>query len=146
MFLIPIIVMGVAQIMKFGRYTFKHGLDWEYMFSPGHFPSAHSAFVTSLLVCIGYYDSVTSPAFAVAAAFAMLTIYDAMRVRVNIGIQGRVINTLVEKLDDLDEIDKKMFPHLKERVGHYASEVAGGITVGIVVTFLFIWLIEHVIL
>jgi len=142
LFLVPIIVLACAQGLKFARFTLKHGLNWDYAFAPGHFPSAHSAFVTSLVVIIGYYDDVTGPAFAVATAFAVITIYDAMRVRINIGLQGKMINKLVAELDEIE--NKEDYPKLKERVGHYANEVAGGIGVGIMVTFALIYLIEAI--
>lgn len=141
LFLVPMLVMAVAQLIKWSRFTYRHGFSMDYAFAPGHFPSAHSAFVTSLVVIIGFYYGVESPAFAVAAAFALITIYDAMRVRVNIGLQGRALNMLVA---ELDEIDKDKFPHLKERVGHYANEVAGGIAVGTILTLLIIYVIEVV--
>ncbi len=140
LFLVPIIVLAAAQGIKFARFTLKHGLNWDYAFAPGHFPSAHSAFVTSLVVIVGYYHGVESPSFAVATAFAVITIYDAMRVRINIGLQGKAINKLVAQLDDIEH--KEDFPKLKERVGHYANEVAGGIAVGILITFCSIWIIE----
>ncbi len=140
LFAVPIIVLAAAQAIKFGRFTLRHGLNWDYAFAPGHFPSAHSAFVTSLVVMIGFYDGVENPAFAVATAFAVLTIYDAMRVRINIGLQGKAINKLVAQLDDIKH--KEDFPKLKERVGHYANEVAGGIAVGLGISFACIGLIE----
>lgn len=139
LFMIPIIVIMFAQLMKFVRLSLKYGIKWDNLFDPGHFPSAHSAFVTSLVVVIGYYESVTSGVFAVASCFAFITIYDAMRVRMQIGMQGRTINKLV---DELKGVDQKDFPRLKERVGHYANEVAGGILVGFVITAVLIWLIS----
>ena len=131
--------MAAAQGIKFIRFTIRHGWHPDYAFAPGHFPSAHSAFVTSLTVIIGYYHGVESPAFAVAAGFALITIYDAMRVRMHIGLQGKALNNLVAQLD---EIDKSQFPKLKERVGHYANEVAGGVGLGVILTLLIIYVIE----
>lgn len=136
LFLIPIIVITCAQLMKFVRMSLKYGLKWDNLFDPGHFPSAHSAFVTSLVVVIGYYENVTSGVFAVASCFAFITIYDAMRVRMQIGIQAKTLNRLV---GEIKEINQKDFPHLKEHVGHYANEVAGGIIVGFIMTALLIW-------
>ena len=132
LFLIPIIVITCAQLVKFTRLSVKYGLKWDNLFEPGHFPSAHSAFVASLVMIIGYYESITSGAFAVAACFAFITIYDAMRIRMHIGLQGKTLNRLV---NEIDSIDKATFPHLKEHVGHYANEVAGGIAFGLILTF-----------
>jgi acid phosphatase family membrane protein YuiD len=137
LFLIPIIVIVCAQLMKFSRLSLKHGFELDDLFDPGHFPSAHSAFVTSLVITIGYFEHVTSGVFAVAACFAFITIYDAMRVRMHIGLQGETLNKLVE---EIDELDSKKFPKLKEHVGHYANEVAGGIFLGITLSILLIWI------
>jgi uncharacterized protein len=137
LFLIPIAVIFCAQLIKFIRLSYKYGYKWSNIFDPGHFPSAHSAFVTSLVVVIGYYESIVSGVFAVATCFAFITIYDAMRVRMHIGIQGQTLNRLV---DEIDSIDRTSFPRLKEHVGHYANEVAGGIGIGIILSLLLIWL------
>lgn len=139
LFLIPIIIIICAQLMKFIRLSLKHGFQLDDLFDPGHFPSAHSAFVTSLVITIGYYENITSGIFAVAVCFAFITIYDAMRVRMHIGLQGKTLNQLVEAIDS---IDSKKFPKLKEHVGHYANEVAGGIGIGIILSTFLIWLIN----
>ncbi len=139
LFLIPLIVIVCAQLIKFVRLSLRHGFQLDDLFDPGHFPSAHSAFVTSLVVVIGYYENVTSGVFAVAACFAFITIYDAMRIRMHIGLQGKALNKLV---DEIDEIDSKKFPRLKEHVGHYANEVAGGIGIGILFSMILIWIIN----
>ncbi|HHH12291.1 MAG TPA: divergent PAP2 family protein [Candidatus Moranbacteria bacterium] len=128
MFLIPLAVIVSAQSVKFLIFTAKHGLNWNYLLSPGHMPSAHSAFVASLVTTVGYYDGTKSPAFAVAVAFATIVIYDAMRIRMHIGDQGKFLNQLVRELPD---IDKSKFPRLKERVGHYSREVIAGVIFGI---------------
>lgn len=141
LFVIPILVLMCAQMMKFVRLSYKYGYKWDNLFDPGHFPSAHSAFVTSLVVVIGYYENVTSGVFAIAACFALITIYDAMRVRMHIGLQGRTLNRLVSEITTLDQ---KSFPHLKEHVGHYANEVAGGIAVGMIISGISIWAISLV--
>lgn len=139
LFLIPMIVIVCAQLMKFSRLSFKHGFQWDDLFDPGHFPSAHSAFVISLIITIGYYEGMISGVFAVAACFAFLTIYDAMRVRMHIGIQGKTLNKLVEAIPS---IDKTEFPRLKEHVGHYVNEIIGGVLVGIIFTMFLIFIIS----
>jgi len=139
LFLIPIIIIICAQLIKFVRLTLRHGFQLDNLFNPGHFPSAHSAFVTSLVVVIGYYESVTSGVFAVAACFAFITIYDAMRIRMQIGLQGKTLNKLV---DEIDEIDSRKFPRLKEHVGHFANEVAGGIGLGLLFSLILIWFVN----
>lgn len=125
-FLIPIIVSIITQLMKFVMYSLKHGWKLEYIATHGHMPSAHTAFAISLLTSIGYYEGIGSGAFAVAVAIAFLIIDDAVRLRMYLGDQGRYLNTLIQTL----KLSSTEFPRLKERVGHRTSEVIVGGFVG----------------
>lgn len=138
-FVIPLIVIVTTQIIKFSRLTLKNGFYWHNLFEPGYFPSAHSAFVTSLAICVGFYSNgnCKSSDFAIAICFAFITIYDALRIRMQIGIQAITLNNLVKELD----VNKNKFPHLNEHVGHYANEVAGGIFIGITISLFLIKMI-----
>ena len=40
-FIIPITVGIITQMIKFALYTYKHGWNIEYAFTRGHMPSAH---------------------------------------------------------------------------------------------------------
>jgi len=132
--LIPIIVGIIIQITKFVIYSVKHGLDWRYILTHGHMPSAHTAFAVSILTSIGYYEGVHSGAFAVAFALAFLIIDDAARLRMYMGDQGRYLNMLVSQL----HVDASQFPRLKERMGHRISEVIVGGILGFVLTIILI--------
>lgn len=136
-FLIPITVGIITQIIKFILYSIKHGWSVEYAFTHGHMPSAHTALVISLLVTMGYYEGVHSAAFALSAVLSFLVIDDAARIRMYLGDQGRYLNMLVDQLKG--EIDESQFPRLKERVGHRVSEVIGGALVGLFLTLLLIY-------
>jgi acid phosphatase family membrane protein YuiD len=138
MFVIPMIVIVAAQSIKFARFSMRHGIDWNYLFTPGHMPSAHSAFVSALVTTIGYYEGVDTGAFAVAVGFATIVMYDAMRIRMQIGEQGKFLNELVR---ELDKIDRAKFPRLKERVGHYGREVLAGVVFGASVAYILILLL-----
>lgn len=127
MIALPLLAIIAAQTVKFVRLSIRHGLDWGYLLSTGHMPSAHSAFVSALVTAVGWYDGMGTGAFAVAAGFAIITIYDALRVRMQIGQQGKFLNELVKELPNLD---RGRFPRLKEHVGHYTSEVLAGIVFG----------------
>lgn len=137
-FLIPIMVGIIAQAIKFTLYTIKHGFDAEYLFTHGHMPSMHTAFATSLLVSVGYFEGLSSGSFAVSVVLAFLIIDDAVRIRMVLGDQGRYLNMLVNQLKG--EIDESKFPRLKERLGHRVSEVVVGGLVGVFITLLFIYL------
>ncbi|EKD46920.1 MAG: hypothetical protein ACD_67C00017G0003 [uncultured bacterium] len=137
-FLIPITVGIIVQAIKFVIYSLKHGWDIRYAFTHGHMPSAHTAFASSIIVSIAYYEGVHTGSFAVAVALAFLIVDDATRLRMHLGDQGRYLNMLVEQLD----VDEKKFPRLKERTGHRVSEVAVGAVLGVAFSVLFIWLLK----
>lgn len=132
-FIIPIVVVFVTQTVKFIIYGIRHGWDWSYAITHGHMPSAHTAFVVSLITSVGFYEGTTSGSFAVAVVLALIVIDDSMRVRAYMGDQGRYLNRLVEQL----HIEEK-FPRLKERVGHRLSEVIVGAIFGFALTMLLI--------
>jgi len=130
--LIPLLVGFSAQILKFVIYSAKNGMKWEYVFTHGHMPSAHTAFVISAVTSVGYYAGTTSGVFALAVIFAVLIIDDALRLRMYLGDQGRYLNMLINELP----VDKRKFPRLKERIGHRLSEVLVGGALGFALTLL----------
>jgi hypothetical protein len=129
-FLIPAFVGIFVQLIKFIIYSLKNGWDFQYAFTHGHMPSAHTAFVVSLVTSVGYYAGVNSGAFAVAVALAIIVIDDAARLRMYLGDQGRYLNMLIRQLN----ISEKQFPRLKERVGHRLNEIIIGGILGAVLT------------
>jgi len=129
-FLIPIIIGTIIQLVKFVLYSLKNGWNLKYIMTHGHMPSAHTAFMVSLITSVGFYEGVHSGAFAIAVAFAVIVIDDAVRLRVIMGDQGRYLNNLMQTLD----IDKEKYPRLKERVGHRVSEVIVGGIAGFILT------------
>lgn len=129
-FLIPIIIGTITQLIKFVLYSLKNGWNLKYIMTHGHMPSAHTAFMVSLITSVGFYEGIHSGAFAIAVAFAVIVIDDAVRLRVIMGDQGRYLNNLMQTLD----IDKEKYPRLKERVGHRVSEVIVGGIVGFILT------------
>ena len=133
MFIIPIIVGVITQLTKFVIFSLKHGWDWKYAMTHGHMPSAHTAFIVSLVTSVGYYEGYNTGAFAVAVILAIIVIDDAARLRMYMGDQGRYLNMLIRQLN----VNEEQFPRLKERVGHRVSEVIVGGILGILLT---LWL------
>jgi len=129
-FIIPIIVLIIIQATKFVLYSLKNGWDWQYVFTHGHMPSSHTAFVVSVTTSVGYFFGTTSGAFAVAFIFSIIIIDDATRLRVYMGDQGRYLNMLIQEL----HINEGQFPRLKERIGHRISEVIVGGILGFLLT------------
>lgn len=133
-FVIPIVVSVLTQLIKFVLFGMKHGWKWEYLITHGHMPSSHTAFAISLLTSVGYYEGINSGTFAVAVALAFLVIDDAVRLRMYLGDQGRYLNMLVQEL----HMNEEQFPRLKERVGHRTNEVLAGAFVGFFLSVLLI--------
>lgn len=131
-FIIPIIVGTVVQTIKFVIYSMKHGWDWNYFMTHGHMPSAHTAFIISVVTSIGYYEGLTTGAFAIAVALAIIVIDDAARLRMYMGDQGRYLNMLIRQLN----VSEEQFPRLHERMGHRVSEVIAGGILGVILTLI----------
>lgn len=131
-FIIPIIVGVITQTIKFVTFSLKHGWDPHYALTHGHMPSAHTAFIISLVTAVGYYEGLDSGAFSVSVILAIIVIDDAVRLRMYMGDQGRYLNMLIRRLP----LDKEKFPRLKERIGHRVSEVIAGAIFGFILTIL----------
>jgi acid phosphatase family membrane protein YuiD len=129
-FLIPVIVGIITQAVKFALFSIKNGWNPGYALTHGHMPSAHTAFIISLVTSVGYYEGLDSGAFAVSIILAIIVIDDAVRLRMYMGDQGRYLNMLIRQLP----IDKEKFPRLKERIGHRLNEVIVGGIFGFILT------------
>jgi len=135
----PILAAAAAQVAKFVIFSIKHKVDIRYLFEYGHMPSSHAAMMTSLLVVLGYYEKADTASFVVAFTLTVLVIMDALRLRMYIGSYGKTLNSIITTLG---AGDKTVVSKLKERVGHKPSEVLGGVITGLVVSLVFIKLIE----
>lgn len=124
--IIPILTGVFTQLVKFTLSILRHKkVDIKYLFTPGHMPSSHTSFVTSLATVVGFYQGIESIEFAIAACFAYVVIYDAMNIRIHIGNNGKEINKIIQELQL-----KGNYPILKERVGHLPQEVLVGGVLG----------------
>lgn len=106
----------------------------ERLFGAGGMPSAHSAMVCALTMCVAHKCGLASPEFAITICFAAVVIYDAMGVRRAAGEHAKVINRMVDIMEkEGSEITEK---DLKEYLGHTPIEVLAGILLGIVVSLI----------
>ncbi|CAI9392640.1 divergent PAP2 family protein [Niallia sp. Sow4_A1] len=119
-------------------------IDWSLLTSTGGMPSSHSAAVTALSTAIALQTGLDSPIFAVAAIFAIITMFDATGVRRQAGEQAIVLNRLVNDFNKFlndakgwqNKPEQEKRKELKELLGHKPIEVFfGGIT-GILLTLL----------
>lgn len=119
------IVLGVIKDKKFNFY---------WLLGTGGMPSAHSAAVISLVICVAKELGTVSPFFALSVLFALITMFDAQTWRRSIGVQAKILNGI---MDDLHEKKKIEEDRLRELVGHTPIEVLMGGIVGAVVTLMF---------
>ena len=126
------IAWAIAQAIKIVLTLIKeHRFDFTRITGTGGMPSSHSAFTVALATSIGNTDGFGSPIFAVAAAFAIIVMYDATGIRRSAGQQAVILNRIVEKIgrEDISETGKK----LKELLGHTPIQVFAGAVLGVVV-------------
>ena len=122
LFLIPVVVMVLCELVKIVLEGMRTGRWHEGMFRPGGMPSTHSAFVTSLCIVVWRKLGVQSTEFAIAFCFACIVWYDAVVVRRAVGEQGKFLNQI------------QGWHHFRDRVGHSVIEVFVGIIFGMIVT------------
>lgn len=137
--IIPLLAGLLAQVAKFVIFSFKHGLNWRFLFEYGHMPSSHTAMMSGLIYAIAWYKGVTTPEFATAVIITILVVSDALRLRIYIGSYGKTLNNLLDHL----RIDEYSIPtKLKERIGHKPSEILGGVVLGALTALVYIRLAE----
>lgn len=93
----------------------------------GGMPSSHSSFTMALSFSIGKYFGFSSPSFATALVFSLVTMYDAQGIRRAAGKHAEILNDMIRyhKIPDQGQ--------LKELLGHTPLEVLAGALLGIVV-------------
>lgn len=94
-----------------------------YLFISGGMPSAHSAAVAAMVTIIGLKDGISSGLFGLALLFAVIVMYDAVKVRRSAGEQGIVIHKLLKETGS-----KIKLPRVAK--GHTPTEVALGAVLG----------------
>ena len=129
-----VVAWALAQFLKVAIEVLKAGrFRPSLMLSTGGMPSSHTSFMIAMATAVGLREGFDSTIFAVAAAISMVVMSDAAGVRRAAGRQAKVINTLVENIENTGIIlDKK----LKELLGHTPVEVACGAVLGIAVAFM----------
>lgn len=121
-----------AQVIKVLLNAIQHKtLNLKILLSSGGMPSSHSAFVCAIAASIAQMYGLGSPLFALAAALALVVMYDACNVRRAAGEQAKVLNYLLGHLDQISpELAGKA---LQELLGHTPLQVLMGALLGITV-------------
>lgn len=118
------VVLGVFRERRF---------NFKWFVGSGGMPSSHAALVSALTTATGMQLGFDSPLFAMAFAFAVITMFDAQGVRRHSGRQAVILNKI---LDDIYSHRGVQEARLKELVGHTPVEVYAGGALGILVAIL----------
>ncbi|MBM7586234.1 acid phosphatase family membrane protein YuiD [Bacillus pakistanensis] len=146
-----LIAIFFAQFVKVPiQFIATRQLDWSLLTSTGGMPSSHSAAVTALATGVALETSLASPIFAIAAVFAIITMFDATGVRRQAGEQAIVLNQLMGDFQRFVEeakgwqkkAEQEKQKELKELLGHKPIEVFFGGLSGILLTLLLHYLIH----
>jgi acid phosphatase family membrane protein YuiD len=121
----------IAQILKIPmEYLRSRRWLWAMFFAAGGMPSSHSALMVGATLAEGLYHGFDSPIFALGVAITMIVTYDAAGVRRQAGMHAERINLL---FDELLHGHLWSEEDLREVLGHTPLEVAGGITLGLII-------------
>lgn len=128
---LPVISWIAAQIIKTCiDLAMNRKLNTERLVGSGGMPSSHSALVVSLVTGVVKMYGVSSSWFAVTFVLAVIVMYDAMGVRREAGKQAKVINMIIQGLQQHDD-EFDFEERLKEMVGHTPLQVFFGALLGL---------------
>jgi acid phosphatase family membrane protein YuiD len=123
---------ALAQVLKMPVHFAQTRIwDWSLLLRAGGMPSSHSALVTATAHGIGLSVGFDTPIFALAAAVAMIVIYDATGIRRESGKQAAIINAIVQ--DILEGHPLRSQEKLREVLGHSPMEALVGSILGVVI-------------
>lgn len=127
----------VAQVLKTIIHTYiTKDFSFERMYGSGGMPSSHSSTVTALAVSSYFLHGAASSEFAISVILAIIVMYDARGVRLETGLQAKVLNDLIELLADVHNEIMPLDQKLKEFVGHTPLQVLAGAILGVIIACL----------
>lgn len=129
LFFTPVIIVIVSQFVKMIIAAKTGNFSWRDYNKYGGMPSSHSAFVGSLATTMAYAQGVKSPEFSIAFVLATIVTRDAIGLRRYLSNHSKVINILISKLPDKEEVD---LPHIEERLEHTPLQVFAGLVFGLI--------------
>jgi len=124
----------IAQAIKvFIGVISQRKFDFRWFIGTGGMPSSHAAGASCLSAAMGFEYGFSSPYFALAAAFAIVVMFDAQGVRRAAGKQARILNKITEDIYWKGRVPEA---RLRELVGHTPVEVIAGFIIGILIAFI----------
>lgn len=106
--------------------------DFRWFVGTGGMPSSHASGASCLATSVGLEYGFNSVYFALAAAFALVVMFDAQGVRRASGKQARILNKITEDIYWQGRIDES---RLRELIGHTPFEVIVGFILGVSIAF-----------
>jgi acid phosphatase family membrane protein YuiD len=101
----------------------------------GGMPSSHSCSTAGMAMTVGLIEGFNSVSFAIAFCLAVIVMYDAAGVRRSVGLQAKVLNSMMEEL--FSEHPHFSTEKVKEFLGHTPLEVFVGAAMGIAIAWFF---------
>lgn len=127
-----------AQLLKVITHLVVYKkFDFSRFVETGGMPSSHSSSVATLTTCMGLAKGFASCEFAACFIFSFIVMYDAAGVRNEVGIQAKILNKIMLKLE---KNDQNVGEELKELIGHTRPQVLVGAILGILIGVLYIYI------
>jgi uncharacterized protein len=109
-------------------------IAWNFFFSSGGMPSAHSATVCALCTAIAMIAGTGSVLFAIAVVLAVIVMYDAAGVRQSVGQQSAILNRIVKEVKfKTSKMEREK--DLRELIGHTPFQVLVGALLGVLISW-----------
>ncbi len=129
--IITLIVWIVAQSIKVSIGVIQEKkFNFKWFIGTGGMPSSHAAGATALAVTSGLHLGFESVTFALAAVFALVTMFDAQGVRRSTGQQAQILNRILEDIYWRGKVESEQ---LKELIGHTPTQVFAGSFLGFII-------------
>jgi acid phosphatase family membrane protein YuiD len=131
MFLNPPLVaalaaMASAQVFKTLKPLAKGKVpDLRKIADYGGWPSSHTAFISACAIAVGIADGFRSSVFALAGVVASILIYDILKMRMVVSLDGKEIDRLLAR-SSLERSERR--PQFE---GHSLAEVLAGLAWGL---------------
>jgi len=133
---VTILCSFIAQMIKIiGKLIRTGKLDLRLLSKTGGMPSSHSCCTAGMAVSVGIIDGFNSVSFAIAFCLAIIVMYDAAGIRRSVGVQGRILNEMVNEL--FSDHPKLSSERIKEFLGHTPIEVFVGAALGTAIAYIF---------
>jgi len=126
--IITLAVWAIAQTIKVLLGVVRERrFNFRWFIGTGGMPSSHAAGATALATTCGLSKGFDSVLFALAAVFALVTMFDAQGVRRSTGQQAEILNKVIEDIYWKGKLESN---RLIELIGHTPFQVFVGSIIG----------------